>query len=71
MRECVFYDDEGCAPKKGAEDQGEVGFDGGGLGSGGGRVDDGSTREACLRMGVRLASDMGGCNEETEKTKLE
>ncbi len=43
MGERIFYDDEGGTPEEGAEDQGEVGFDGGGLGSGGGRVDVRST----------------------------
>jgi hypothetical protein len=39
--ERVFHDDESGAPKEGAEDQGEVGFDGCGLGVWGGRVDGG------------------------------
>jgi hypothetical protein len=37
--EGVFYDDEGGAPEERAEDEREVGFDGGGLGVGGGRCD--------------------------------
>ena len=42
----IFYDDESGAPEKSADDEGEVGFEGGGLG-GGGRGSDGG-----LRMGV-------------------
>jgi hypothetical protein len=43
VRERIFYDDEGRAPEESAEDQGEVGFDGGGSDIGGGGVDVDST----------------------------
>ena len=56
MGEGIFYDDESGAPEKSADDESEVGFEGGGVG-GGGRGSDGG-----LRMGGRLAGDDGGCN---------
>ena len=62
MGEGVFYDDERGAPEEGADDQGEVGFEGGGLGGCGWRIDGESTLRARLRMSGRLAGDGRGCN---------